>query len=353
MMDGDRAIAQKLVDWFYANQRDLPFRHTKDPYHIWVSEIMAQQTRITALLPYYRTFMEMFPNIAALAAADEAQLLKAWEGLGYYARARHLQAAAKQLVICHGGQLPEDRQALLALPGIGAYTAGAILSIAFARPEPAVDGNVMRVMARIDANDGDIAKPALKDWMAQRLRPMIPANDPGAFTQALMELGALICLPREPRCALCPVQTLCRAKAEGREKQLPVKEKKKPQREEKRAVALLRDTKGRYLLRQRGERLLHGLWEFPGFAGEGTEALKGLDLLGLEGIQWDWALSASHTFTHIRWQMEAYFGQWPHEGEAPEGHCWADMAAMEQLAIPSAFAKPLAWVRKREEREDG
>ena len=222
-----RRLAPPLLCWYRENRRLLPFRVDPTPYGVWVSEIMLQQTRVAAALEHYRRFMAELPTIAALAECDEQRLLKLWEGLGYYSRARNLQKAARVVMEQHGGQLPADYQALRALPGIGDYTAGAIASIAFGIPAPAVDGNVLRVFARLFDDDADITRPAVRRLFTRRVMEQMPPDAPGPYNEALMELGALVCLPAAPRCDACPLAALCRGRASGRAAALPCKPPKK------------------------------------------------------------------------------------------------------------------------------
>ena len=327
-------IAQGLCSWFVANCRTLPFRETKDAYCIWISEIMAQQTRISALIPYYERFIAQFPTVEALANADEDAVLKAWQGLGYYSRARNLHKAARIIVEQYGGRLPADQKALLSLPGIGAYTAGAILSIAYEQCVPAIDGNALRVFSRLEANDADIAKPQTQKYWAAHVAQMMPEGKTSIFTQAVMELGALICLPTSARCGECPVRSLCRALASGQVDRLPVKQPPKPPREEPRILALIH-TKDRVLMRKRTEKLLHNLWEFPGFSDEQS--------LWAQLQQWNFEVcahavgqKAQHVFSHIVWQMqgvECYVLAAP----APAGYRWVTRAELESLATPTAL----------------
>lgn len=319
------ALRAALVSWYDGAKRDLVFRRTRDPYHIWLSEIMAQQTRITALLPYFTRFVGQFPTVAALAAADEHQVLKAWEGLGYYSRARHLRRAAVLMEEKFGGRVPDDRKALLGLPGIGDYTAGAILSIAFGRKEAAVDGNVLRVHARLERDMTDVTRPEAKERAARWVLALMPDDRPGDMTQALMELGALVCLPKIPRCGACPARALCLARAAGCETELPVKTPKRPQRPEERPVYLLVDPEGRVLMRRRTETLLHGLWEFPAAVPQEVIVLSD-EPCG----------RAEHVFTHIRWRMEGHLCRTA-GGTAPEGYVWMTPGDFEALAVPKAF----------------
>lgn len=336
-------IARALCDWFVENCRELPFRQTRDAYCIWISEIMAQQTRISALIPYYERFVERFPNVQALAAADEDDVLLAWQGLGYYSRARNLHKAAKRIVQEFGGQLPRTRKELEGLPGIGAYTAGAILSIAYDLEEPAIDGNALRVFARIEADESDIAKPQTQRAMAQHVREVMHGHVPSIFTQAVMELGALICLPTSPKCLICPVRALCLAREQGKEERLPIKTAARAPRVQPRYVLLLQNEAGDFLLRRRTERLLHNLWEFPGFDDEASlcEQLKAwsVDASTLrEGIR------AQHVFTHIIWQMQGMHAYAP-GFDAPGGTQWATVQQMQELAMPTALKAYIKWAQ--------
>ncbi|HVS74972.1 MAG TPA: A/G-specific adenine glycosylase [Candidatus Acidoferrales bacterium] len=263
---------RRLLEWFGQQQRDLPWRRTKDPYRIWISEIMLQQTRVAAVIPYYEKFLARFPGVGALAAAPEEEVLRQWSGLGYYSRARNLQRAAREIVAKYGGKFPPRYEEALALPGIGSYTAAAILSIAFGRPHAVLDGNVARVLARIEAVRGDLREPhrwrrlqALADELQDRRRP-------GEWNQAMMELGATLCTPRAPMCRLCPVSSWCRARALGIEETLPEKRKKPDAVRLKLAAAVFLDEKRRTLLlppprkNERGAELaalFSRLWHFP------------------------------------------------------------------------------------------
>lgn len=222
-------FSRDLLAWYDLQKRDLPWRINRDPYRVWISEIMLQQTRVDTVKPYYRNFMEKFPTIQALAEAPEEDVLKAWEGLGYYSRARNLQTAAREVKANYGGVVPDTPKEIAKLKGVGSYTAGAILSIAYEKPEPAVDGNVMRVFSRLLYMEDDIAKPATRVKFEHLVRQTIPHDRAGDFNQALMELGALICLPRTPHCLTCPVFDYCLARKEGVQKELPVKGKAKSQ----------------------------------------------------------------------------------------------------------------------------
>ena len=255
-------ISPALLNWFYANHRILPFRSDPTPYHVWLSEIMLQQTRVSAALPYYERFLAALPDIPALAACEEEKLHKLWEGLGYYSRVRNLQKAAKIVCAQYGGELPADYDALRALPGIGDYTAGAIASISFGLPVPAVDGNVLRVFSRLYNDDGLITDPKVKRAFTARVMEHQPPAAPGDYNQALMELGALVCVPNgAPLCEQCPLAHLCQARAAGTALFLPRKAAPKARRIEPVTLAVVRSPAG-VLLQQRPEKgLLAGLWQ--------------------------------------------------------------------------------------------
>ncbi|MBX5435712.1 MAG: A/G-specific adenine glycosylase [Alicyclobacillaceae bacterium] len=252
-----------LVTWYLGVQRPLPWRSTRDPYAIWVSETMLQQTRVEAVIPYYHRFLEAFPTVAALAAASEEAVLKLWQGLGYYTRARNLHRAAQQVVREHGGVIPDNPESFARLPGVGPYTCGAVMSIAFGRPEPAVDGNVLRVMARCLGVMDPVDSVTARRRVGQAVRAMMEEAAPGALTQALMELGALVCVPRTPRCAECPLADCCYARRAGLTGQLPVR-RAKPAPRPVDVAALWWQQGDRLLLQQRRDsRLLRGMWQLP------------------------------------------------------------------------------------------
>ena len=260
-----KTLPEILIPWYFKHARDLPWRKDREPYHVWLSEIMLQQTRVEAVKGYYTRFLKEFPTIADLAEADEDRLLKLWEGLGYYNRVRNMQKAAIQVMEEHGGKLPADYEKLLKLKGIGSYTAGAIASIAYQIPVPAVDGNVFRILTRVAADDTDIMKPSFRTLLEKELREVMQGMEmPGAFNQALMELGATVCVPNgAPLCEQCPWNSLCLARKEGRIAELPVRTKAKARRIEKRTVLVIRDN-DKVAIRKRPEKgLLAGLYELP------------------------------------------------------------------------------------------
>ena len=334
-----------LLAWYRANARDLPWRKTRDPYRIWVSEIMLQQTRVAAVLGYYARFLEAFPTVEALASAPEEHLMKLWEGLGYYSRARNLQKAAR-LVAGRGG-FPETYEELLALPGVGDYTAAAIASAAFARREAAVDGNVLRVVTRLTDCRDDIAAPRTKKNIRAQVREIFPEAeaDVRIFNQSLMELGATVCVPNgPPKCLLCPVRDLCLGRARGTAESLPVKAPKKSRRVEDKTVFLLL-RQGRAALRKRpASGLLAGLWEFPNMESALDEPAAGqaIRAWGLEPVAWKRRLTAKHIFSHVEWHMTGYALEV--SGEGPEDFTWVD--TLERHAVPSAFSRFTEEVRR-------
>jgi len=267
-------ITKAMLNWYRNNSRDLPWRRTHDPYKIWVSEIMLQQTQVDTVISYYERWMETFPTIRHLAKAPLEKVLKAWEGLGYYSRARSLHKAAQHVVSELNERIPRIKKELIALPGIGAYTAGAILSIAFNQAEPVVDGNVVRVLSRLFRIERDVQDPKTIAMIWDCADQLVPDKYPGDFNQSLMDLGAMICLPKKPQCLLCPIASFCQAKASGAQEQLPIKTKKTKVQSLEKIVALVED-KGKLLIRQRpSSGLLGGLWEFPETVRKGNENIK-------------------------------------------------------------------------------
>ena len=341
-----------LLNWYRASARDLPWRHTADPYRIWVSEIMLQQTRVAAVLGYYARFLTAFPTVEALADARSDQLMKLWEGLGYYSRARNLQKAAR--IVAERGAFPDTYQGLLALPGVGEYTAGAIASAAFGAREAAVDGNVLRVTARLTDCHDDIAAPATKKAVRERLRAVMPEAeaDVRIFNQAVMELGATVCVPGgPPKCGICPARDFCLGRLRGTAESLPEKAAKKPRRTEKKTVFLLL-RRGEIALRRRPDAgLLAGLWEFPNVEGALDEAAaaEAVRAWGLEPRAWRKKLTAKHIFTHVEWHMTGYALE--AAGERPEAFTWVDGAGLTSRAVPSAFARYYQEARRLLEEE--
>lgn len=302
-------IVQPLTAWYGKKHRMLPWREQKNSYYIWVSEIMLQQTRVEAVKPFFARFIEALPTIEAVAKCPEDKLLKLWEGLGYYNRVRNIQKAAVEVVEKYGGSLPADYQLLKSLPGIGDYTAGALASIAFDIPVPAVDGNVLRVISRILESEEDIMKQSLRNKMQQMLLAVMPDEKPGDFNQALMELGATVCVPNGmAKCDLCPVQNLCQAKKHNRVMELPIRSKAKARKMEEKTVLVIRDG-DRVAIRKRGAKgLLAGLYELPNYPGHLTreEVLTKMKEYQLTPLQIQPLNESKHIFSHIEWRMTGY-----------------------------------------------
>ena len=326
-----------LRPWYAKNRRDLPWRKDKDPYHIWVSEIMLQQTRVEAVKGYYDRFLKALPTVADLAKAEDEQLHKLWEGLGYYSRVRNLKKAANQIMEIHGGIFPSTHGEISALAGIGPYTAGAISSIAFGLPTPAVDGNVLRVISRLTDDDTPIDKPAYRKEITENLAAVYPENA-GDFTQALMELGATVCGPnRKPDCCNCPCKDFCLGHARGMEEELPVKKSKPQRRIEDRTVFIL-SCDGFYALQKRPEKgLLAGLWEFPNIKGKTDipTLMKEVETLGLKPKEILRQVEKKHIFTHIEWHMS---GVYMEVKERVGKFAWMDAEQINgEAALPTAF----------------
>ena len=324
-----------LLSWYEENKRELPWRGDPSPYETWVSEIMLQQTRVETVKPYFLRWISTYPTVKDLANADEEAVLKLWEGLGYYSRARNLLKAAKVVAEEYAGELPSDKKSLQKLPGIGAYTAGAILSIAFGKKEPAVDGNVLRVISRLETDPFDVSDVKVRERIADELRPLMPEGETSDFTQALFEIGALVCLPDEDyRCEKCPLTSCCGAYKAGAQSDYPVKIKKKEKREEDLTVFVLR-YEGKYALKRRPDKgLLAGLYELPHESGlltkEQVEERFGAKVRPLP--------AATHVFTHVLWHMVGYEADL---SESPNdlGVFFATAEEIEKkYSLPSAFS---------------
>lgn len=327
-----------LQKWYRTAKRDLPWRNTKNPYHIWVSEIMLQQTRVEAVKPYYARFLSELPTIQDLAEADEEQILKLWEGLGYYSRVRNMQTAAKQVMENYDGKMPADHKALLGLKGIGSYTAGAVASIAFDLPFAAVDGNVLRVLSRVYADDRDIMLQATKKSWELEINEALTGEIAGEVNQALMELGATVCLPNGmPKCESCPLRTVCMAYQKNCMMQYPVKSEKKPRTKEYLSVCFLTDGKSIALRKRPSKGLLANLWELPHIPKETAlpMALAEWGIMQAEVIPMH---TRKHIFTHIEWYMDGYY---IFVNEIPESSfVWVTPEQQaENYALPAAFQK--------------
>lgn len=330
-------LSQVLLPWYYVNRRDLPWRKDKEPYHVWLSEIMLQQTRVEAVKGYYARFLQALPTVADLAVCDDDVLHKLWEGLGYYSRVRNLKKAAQEIMEKHGGQFPRRYEDVLALPGIGTYTAGAICSICYDDPTPAVDGNVLRVVTRLLEDSTPIDSSACKREVEQHLREVYPKAS-GDFTQALMELGATICGPnRKPDCVSCPCKDFCGSAIHGTAERYPVKGEKKARKEEKMTLFIL-SSQGEYALLKRPDKgLLASMWQFPNVSGhlEPNAAMEYLESIGLRPRRLMRQLERSHIFTHIQWRMRGFFV----EVAEPGGEfTWMTEETVEnEAALPTAF----------------
>lgn len=333
----------RIVPWFREKRKLLPWRMEPTPYHVWISEVMLQQTRIEAVIPYYRRFLDEFPDPAALAAADDGKLMKAWEGLGYYSRARNLKKAAAVITERYGGELPADAALLRTLPGIGDYTAGAVASIAFGLPEPAVDGNVLRVCMRHIASSADVLAPKTKRDTAAELKKIYPSGEEAAlFTEGLMELGETVCVPSgEPKCEVCPLRDTCRARAMNRTADFPVRAEARPRtKKEYTVLAVCRGD--RYAIRRREDRgLLAGMWELPNLEGKKTaaEVRETLAAAGLAVLSVEPLGEAVHVFTHVEWHMTGYrVTAADADRTGPDGWVWKTPADIrKEHAVPTAF----------------
>ena len=331
-------LTNKLCVWYDAGHRNLPWRQDREPYHVWLSEIMLQQTRVEAVKGYYQRFLSELPSIEALAACAPDRLTKLWEGLGYYSRVRNLQKAAKIIMEERGGAFPDTYDQVRALPGIGDYTAGAICSICFDLPTPAVDGNVLRVLSRVMEDSAPITNQKTKAAYREALVPLYEKGPRGTLTQALMELGAMVCVPNgAPQCGACPLQDLCRANAHGTWDAYPVKEAKRARREEEKTVFYLTCADALAVRKRPGTGLLAGLWELPNVAGklDAAAALSYVEKTGCKPAELLKSVERTHIFTHIAWHMRCYYIVC--REKSPE-FVWADAARRkEDVALPTAF----------------
>jgi A/G-specific adenine glycosylase len=344
-------LRRSLLAWYRKSRRDLPWRRSRDPYAIWISESMLQQTRVETVIPYYERFLARFPDVQSLADADQEDVLGLWAGLGYYSRARNLHAAARAVVDEHDGRVPDDAERLRSLPGVGRYTAGAVASIAFDRPEPVVDGNVVRVLSRLEGIEEDVRAPSVLERIWGSAAALARCRAPGDLNQALMELGATICTPRAPRCDRCPIARRCVARAKGIQETLPVKSKRVKRRAVE-AVGGLVVRRGRVLAVQRPQRgLMAGMWELPGgdvTKGEAADSAilrtlrerVGLSIAGASALG-----VVDHTFTHLDLRLHVYrctdaSGRVSLDGF--DAHRWLAPAAVHALPHGAATRKALA-----------
>ncbi len=338
-----------LLRWYTETKRDLPWRKERDPYKIWVSEIMLQQTKVDTVIPYFNHFIDKYPNLYELAAADQQDVLKSWEGLGYYSRARNLQNAVREVVEEYGGEVPSTPKELGSLKGIGPYTQGAILSIAFNQPEPAVDGNVMRVFSRILKIEEDIARQRTKKLFEGYVRELISKEDPSSFNQAIMDLGATICTPKSPACMFCPVQEYCRAFAEGIQEELPIKKKAKKQKTIAYVVLLIENENGEFIIEKRSENgLLASLWQFP---------MVPIEEIGMGHLE-NWVYSEyglrinlnqqlgklKHVFSHLIWKLEIFGASTDQTAIDDDRIIFVDRSDITNYPFPVSHQKMLKYI---------
>lgn len=339
-------ISKPLLKWYDENRRILPWREEATPYRVWVSEIMLQQTRVEAVKPYFERFMRALPDIGALAEAKEEELLKLWEGLGYYNRVRNLQKAAIQIVESYGGEMPASYEALLTLSGIGSYTAGAIASIAFGIRKPAVDGNVLRVVSRLRADERLISDAKVKLSVEEDLERTMPADRPGDFNQALMEIGACVCIPNgAPLCGKCPLKEICKANRLGRQQEFPRKEGRKPRTIEEKTILLVRDGERIAVRKRKAKGLLAGLYEFPSLEGyrSAQEVAAFLNRNGISPIRIRQIEDAKHIFTHKEWHMKGYLIRVDELEKGLPGADTADWLMIEPQQTQTAYPIPSAF----------
>lgn len=350
-----RRFQRDLLAWFARHRRDLPWRKNRTPYRVWISELMLQQTRVDQAGPYFQRFMRKFPSLAALAGSDEAAVMKAWEGLGYYQRARRAHQTAKHLVAECGGRFPRTYEGLLALPGIGPYTAAAIASLAYGLDHAVLDGNVIRVMARVMALDANTDQVTTRRLLQSWLDHLLPRGRAAEFNEAVMELGALVCLPQNPACVECPLSPVCRALATGMQERYPVRAVKKKIPHRHVGAGVIIDDRGRILIAQRrAQSMLAGLWEFPGGGVEEGETLPAciqrelkeeLDLSARVGPH---LITVRHAFSHFTMDLHAYWVR-VDRGRPKALHCaawtWVTLAEIDAYALPRADQKILAAVK--------
>lgn len=341
-----KCFTENLLEWFAQNARILPWREEPAPYRVWISEIMLQQTRVAAVMPYFERFMNRLPDIRSLAEVDEEQLLKLWEGLGYYNRARNLKKAAQEIMERYHGTMPQEYEALLGLSGIGPYTAGAITSIAFNKPYVAVDGNVIRVFSRIMMEEGLVNEPAVKNRIDEIAMQCLPKEHPGAYNQALMELGATVCLPNgAPKCEECPVRSLCQAFEQGRQLDYPRKAAKAARKIVDKTILVIQDAERLAIQKRPDKGLLAGMYEFPSIDGicSEDEVLAYISQLGFQPLHIRRLCDSKHIFTHREWHMTGYAVRVDElaarkESKASDQMIFIDPSeTADRYPIPSAF----------------
>ncbi|WP_347239952.1 A/G-specific adenine glycosylase [Oscillatoria sp. FACHB-1406] len=349
-------LQKSLRSWYKAQGRSLPWREDQDSYKIWISEIMLQQTQVKTVIPYYQRWLDKFPTLPDLAAADLQTVLKAWEGLGYYARGRNLHKAARQIIAQHNGEIPRNLETLLTLPGIGRTTAGGILSAAFNLPVSILDGNVKRVLARLVALDVPPAKAISDLWNLSDV--LLDTKHPRDFNQALMDLGATLCTPKKPACLLCPWQTHCQAYNKGIQAQIPMKEQSAPLPHKQIGVAVIQNPQGQILIDRRPENgLLGGLWEFPGGKIEAGETIPDCikreikEELGIDIEVGEHLMSLEHAYTHFRVTLHVHYcchiGGEPQAIECQEIR-WVTLEEIDEFPFPKANSQIIAALRENE-----
>lgn len=336
-------IQQNLLEWFAKNKRDLPWRKTKDGYKIWVSEIMLQQTRVDTVIEYYNRFIDRFPTVKELAQAEEQEVLKYWQGLGYYSRARNLYKGAKMVWEKYGGILPDNMEQIKKIPGIGPYTAGAILSIAYNLPYPAVDGNVLRVFSRILDIKEDIAQPGTVRYIQDKVKEYIPSGYASEFTESLMELGALICTPISPLCLVCPLYHQCAARQKGIQEKLPIKSKKVKPKRMHMVFCVIRSEEKILLIKNASNGLVGGMWGFmekEGHPSQDDQTLKlMLDDLNIPVQHVQKLGTVRHIFTHMDWDMHLYMCEALYQGHIGQEHEWVGKEEIENYPLPKVYQK--------------
>lgn len=371
-----KEFQDQFIQWYEQEKRNLPWRYNRDPYRIWISEIMLQQTKVDTVIDYFYRFMEWFPTIEELATAPEEKLLKAWEGLGYYSRARNIQAAAKQIMSEFDGKMPQTPEEISSLKGIGPYTTGAIASIAFGLPEPAVDGNVMRVVSRLFCIEADIAKASSRKIFDEAMRKIIDETYPGEFNQAMMDLGSAICTPTSPKCEACPIQAFCLANKRGIQTSFPVKTKKAKPKNVYYISAALQNHSGAYYFEERdSQKLLANMWTFPmvEVTQEEYERLKKEweakqevdlfdDLVAEDGKElpfekqelFIWQTrhlgEVTHVFSHLKWHVLLFYGRATEEAEQEftenKTSKWLKPAAFDSVVFPKVQMKLVEQLEK-------
>ncbi|MEK4246823.1 MULTISPECIES: A/G-specific adenine glycosylase [unclassified Psychrobacillus] len=348
----NKQIGESLVSWFLEEKRDLPWRKTKDPYKIWVSEVMLQQTKVDTVIPYYERFISKYPSLESLAEAEEGELLKEWEGLGYYSRARNLQAGVREVVEEYNSVVPNNRKEISKLKGVGPYTAGAVLSIAYDIPEHAVDGNVMRVLSRILLIKEDIAKQKTKKIFEEAVMNLMFKDNPSAFNQGLMELGAIICTPTKPKCLLCPVREYCSAFYEGVQEELPIKTINKKTKLHKMKAVVIQRNDGKILLEKRPSKgLLANMWQFPMVelptSTHTVEEVVELDY-GVEIQKGKELIAFKHIFSHLVWEIESFEAKLMNEKKISLNSQWYSIEEVNNQPMPIPVLKMWnAWKERK------